>query len=60
MSHITSTEVILPSSLSAEARHQLTDSLYAVHARLFESEEDAGNPYRPARAMECHWLARQT
>ncbi|WNG47378.1 cyclic nucleotide-binding domain-containing protein [Archangium minus] len=40
MSRITSTEVILPSSLSAEARHQLTDSLYAVHARLFESEEE--------------------
>jgi hypothetical protein len=40
MSHITSTEVILPSSLSAEARHQLTDSLYAVHAQLFESEEE--------------------
>ncbi len=40
MSRITSTEVILPSSLSAEARHQLTDSLYAVHARLFESEAE--------------------
>lgn len=40
MSRIPSTEVILPSSLSAEARHQLTDSLYAVHARLFESEEE--------------------
>jgi len=40
MSRITSTEVILPSSLSAEARHHLTDSLYAVHAQLFESEEE--------------------
>ncbi|WP_052517943.1 cyclic nucleotide-binding domain-containing protein [Archangium violaceum] len=38
MSRITSTEVILPSSLSAEARHQLTDTLYAVHAQLFDSE----------------------
>ena len=40
MSRITSTEVLLPSSLSAEERHQLTDNLYAVHAQLFESEEE--------------------
>jgi hypothetical protein len=40
MFRITSTEVILPSALSAEARHHLTDSLYAVHARLFESEAE--------------------
>ncbi|OJT20822.1 hypothetical protein BO221_28345 [Archangium sp. Cb G35] len=36
MSHITSTEFILPHSLSAEARSQLTDSLYAVHQRIFD------------------------
>ncbi|WPB73282.1 cyclic nucleotide-binding domain-containing protein [Archangium violaceum] len=36
MPHITSTEVILPHSLSAEARRQLIDSLYAVHRRIFD------------------------
>jgi CRP-like cAMP-binding protein len=36
MSHITNTEVILPHSLSAEARRQLIDSLYAVHRRIFD------------------------
>lgn len=40
MSRITSTEVILPSSLSAEERHQLTGDLYAVHAQLFDSEQE--------------------
>ncbi|WP_375773002.1 cyclic nucleotide-binding domain-containing protein [Archangium gephyra] len=36
MFHITNTEVIRPHALSAEARRQLVDTLYAVHRRIFD------------------------
>lgn len=39
MSRIANTEVILPKSLSPEARSQLIDALYAVHGQIFDGVE---------------------
>ncbi|QSQ21287.1 cyclic nucleotide-binding domain-containing protein [Pyxidicoccus parkwayensis] len=39
MPRIASTEVIVPKSLSLEARARLTDALYAVHQQIFDGVE---------------------
>ncbi|HYH94908.1 cyclic nucleotide-binding domain-containing protein [Hyalangium sp.] len=39
MSRIANTEVIVPKSLSPEARSQLIDALYAVHNQIFDGVE---------------------
>jgi CRP-like cAMP-binding protein len=57
MSRITSTDVILPHSLSAEARHQLIDSLYEVHRRIFDGvEREAFARYVVESKAEHTWL----
>ncbi|MCY1079361.1 cyclic nucleotide-binding domain-containing protein [Archangium lansingense] len=57
MSRITSTEVILPQSLSTEARRQLTDSLYAVHQQIFDGvDRESFGRYVVESRAEHTWL----
>jgi hypothetical protein len=39
MPRIASTEIIIPNTLSAEGRRQLTEALYAVHQQIFDGVE---------------------
>lgn len=41
MPRIATTEIITPSTLSTEARRELTDALYAVHNQIFDGPERA-------------------
>jgi hypothetical protein len=57
MSRITSTEVIRPHSLSAEARRQLIDSLYAVHQQIFDGvKQESFARYVVESKAEHTWL----
>ncbi|WP_338872323.1 cyclic nucleotide-binding domain-containing protein [Myxococcus stipitatus] len=57
MSRITSTEVVVPQSLSAEARRRLTDALYAVHQEIFDGvERDCFARYVVDSTAEHTWI----
>ncbi|HZI09587.1 MAG TPA: cyclic nucleotide-binding domain-containing protein [Myxococcus sp.] len=57
MPRIASTEVIVPKSLSPEARHQLTDALYAVHQQIFDGvERESFAKYVVESKAEHTWI----
>ena len=57
MPRIANTEVIVPQALSPEARHQLTDALYAVHQQIFDGvEREAFAKYVVESKAEHTWI----
>ncbi|MFP2912268.1 cyclic nucleotide-binding domain-containing protein, partial [Pyxidicoccus sp. 3LFB2] len=57
MPRIANTEVIIPKTLSPDARQQLTDALYAVHARIFDGvEREAFAKYVVDSKAEQTWI----
>jgi hypothetical protein len=57
MSRIANTEVIVPKSLSAEARSQLIDALYAVHNEIFDGvERESFAKYVVESKAEHTWI----
>lgn len=57
MSRIASTEVIIPKSLSAEARSALIDALYEVHQQIFDGvERESFAKYVVLSQAEHTWI----
>ncbi|MBN1207873.1 MAG: cyclic nucleotide-binding domain-containing protein [Myxococcaceae bacterium] len=57
MSRIANTEVIIPKSLSPEAREQLIDALYAVHNQIFDGvERESFAKYVVLSKAEHTWI----
>jgi hypothetical protein len=57
MPRIASSEIVVPKSLSPEARHALTESLYEVHRRIFDGvERDSFAKYVVDSKAEHTWI----
>jgi len=57
MPRIANTEVIIPKSLSLDARKQLTDALYAVHQQIFDGvERESFAKYVVESKAEQTWI----
>ncbi|MCY1018008.1 cyclic nucleotide-binding domain-containing protein [Pyxidicoccus sp. MSG2] len=57
MPRIASTEIIVPKSLSLEARARLTDALYAVHQQIFDGvERESFAKYVVESKAEQTWI----
>ena len=57
MPRIASTEVIVPKTLTLEARARLTDALYAVHQQIFDGvERESFAKYVVESKAEHTWI----
>jgi hypothetical protein len=57
MPRIATTEIVVPKSLPPEARHQLVDSLYAVHQQIFDGvERESFAKYVVESKAEYTWI----